>query len=193
MKKIHFFTDADKLNPQTAEQAYYPVMGNETSQYRVTSLHTAQTKVNAYAVCEGTVWFQYAADGLLNVILKPTMQPEQCAYHIRYYIYKGISPFSVIDKYDAKLIQDVSYSGNEKLLLGIIKKSQTLKDEEYDRVNNNPKGTTHNRVSINALGLNLTSSSDHKITDDDPIEKAFGYSESIQFPYVSAGANTWRF
>lgn len=41
MSDIYFFTDVDLLNEQTSEQAFGPVVGNEETQYRVTSIHSA--------------------------------------------------------------------------------------------------------------------------------------------------------
>jgi len=98
MAKFHFFTDIDLINQQPNSQAFGPVIGNEATQYRVTSLHTASSNPNAYAVCKGDILVQPDINNtnLVNVILRPALQPNNIP-QIKYYIYRGILKNSLID------------------------------------------------------------------------------------------------
>ena len=191
MDKFYFFTDAESLDAQTADQAYGPVKGSEKTQYRVTSLHTAMSDVNAYAVCDGTVWAQYSDDGYINIVLRPTVSPDNVAYPVKYYVYKGINSDSVVDNANTGLIKDVEMSGKEGVwsLLHVIKESQIYRDREYDRMMGYAEGTSRRRTPVSAIGLDLTASSqDAPISDTDFIDKAFQIKDRDQFPQVSAGA-----
>ena len=102
-----FFTDANAqashptsyLNVQTAAQAYGPLPasgGND--EYRVTSLHTASFHPTAYAVCDGIVCVQRIPNtALLNIVLRPLVQPALNLAPVKYVIYKGILENSLIN------------------------------------------------------------------------------------------------
>lgn len=102
MAKFHFFTDIDLLNLQLDTQAFGPVKGSETTQYRVTSLHSASSNPNAYAVCKGKVLVQpdIENENLVNIILKPLDQPFK-GIVIKYIVYRSLKKEDFIDGIDA--------------------------------------------------------------------------------------------
>lgn len=82
MPAIHFFTQLN-ITPQT--KAFGPVAGNESTQYRVNSCHSAASLGPAYAVVDGIVLAQSADDRHINIILKP-LQP----------VFNGLPPIAFI-------------------------------------------------------------------------------------------------
>lgn len=124
---IFFFTDVDLLNDQTAEQAFGPVSGCEDTQYRVTSMHTATSDPNAYAVCEGLVFAQFSDDEHINILLRPSQANHQFGTKIKYFIYKNIKKSSLIDDDSKEPILKTSNS-IQNSLLHIVEKSK----EKYD-------------------------------------------------------------
>ncbi|MBQ3946029.1 MAG: hypothetical protein II670_10555, partial [Alphaproteobacteria bacterium] len=127
MSDIYFFTDVDLLNDQTAEQAFGPVSGCEETQYRVTSMHTATSDPNAYAVCEGLVFAQFSDDEHINILLRPSQANHQFGTKIKYFIYKNIKKSSLIDDDSKEPILKTSNS-IQNSLLHIVEKSK----EKYD-------------------------------------------------------------
>lgn len=100
MAKFHFFTDVDLLNPQIQSQSYGPVLGNETTQYRLTSRFTTTQAARAFAVCDGIVFVQPVAGSstLVNLILKPTISDLENGFTpVEYFIYRGLKKENFID------------------------------------------------------------------------------------------------
>lgn len=97
MSDFYFFTDPGVLDAQAATQAYGPVPGNEFTQYRLTSMHSASGTAPAYAVCDGFLLVQEQASGLLNLILIPNAQPDNRMPAVRFFIYRGVEKTSLID------------------------------------------------------------------------------------------------
>jgi hypothetical protein len=98
MSKFYFFTDPALLDSQVAAQAFGP-MGASAGKdlFRVTDLHTSSfTTVPAIAICDGFVCAQTDDQGMLTLILKPSVQPPFDFPAISYILYKGIDPASLL-------------------------------------------------------------------------------------------------
>ncbi len=97
MGRFYFFTELNTLNTQIGGEAFGPI---DDTNYQVTSRHISVGGVaNAYAVCNGFVLVQQskAASNLVNLILRPTEQPNTGLPKIQFYIYKGIQKSSLIN------------------------------------------------------------------------------------------------
>lgn len=92
-QKFYFFTDPALLSQQTPEQAY----GSKSlTSFRVTDSHASTAAAPAIAVCDGAICLQSSADGSLTIILKPKQQPPLGLPPVRYFIYKGVNPASLM-------------------------------------------------------------------------------------------------
>jgi len=89
--KSHFFTDIN-LPIQELSNAFGPVIGNEDSQFRVTSKFNIAYPKNAYAVTKGHLYFAPYGDSIdkVNVVLKP-INPIYVGVGIKYFIYRGVN------------------------------------------------------------------------------------------------------
>jgi len=86
MADFYFFTEPDKLEVQTEEQAFGPVTPVQVGSYvtgknrfKITSLHNStDPSVKAFAICSGTIQVQETNQvGIVNTILKPNHSPEK--------------------------------------------------------------------------------------------------------------------
>lgn len=105
MADFFFFTDTAHLeNQNSSDQAFGPVAGNETTQFRVTSLHKGKIDGDdridpvAYSICSGHVRLQQdnTNPDLLNLVLAPNSDLIY-GLPIKYFIYRGIRRDSLID------------------------------------------------------------------------------------------------
>ena len=188
-KDYFFFTDANKAsNPsgyikaQTAADAYGPVTPATPAtpladEYRITSLHSATFNPTAYAPCDAIACVQQVSATLVNIVLKPLVQPIANFAPIKYIIYKGILASSLVNgaAVAAAATNDLTKS---------IWKSQTLK---------NASALTNATPSANALGLGLTASKPD-LADDKPIDNLFYRTgEAFQLPVVDGGWSIGQF
>lgn len=177
MADFFFFTDVDLLNSQTVEQAYGPAGVSEgKDRFRITSLHSATGIPNAYAICDGQVAVQQDSQNsnLINLILKPSVQPSFNISTISYIIYKGILKSSLIEN-----IGEVNTTDITNNLTQSIKKSW----DAYCVANKLSKS----QPSEKALGINLNNLSPN-FSDTDPIDNLFYQEESeFQFSKVLSG------
>lgn len=102
----HFFVDHTNLDTPdlsaSANDAIYttdafgPVKGDETNQYRITSFVRASTNSKVFAVCDGHILIQpYDGDtSKVNLILKPTA--SYSPFKIKYFIYRGVDMSDLI-------------------------------------------------------------------------------------------------
>jgi hypothetical protein len=185
-----FFTDTN-IEAQDAPGAvisavagaYGPVVPPGTAgmdEYRVTSLHSATFTPTAYAACDAIVCVQKvtADPTLVNVILKPLVQPALNFAPVKYIIYKGILASSLIDANGT----DVAAPGNQLTIF--------LRDEQAKK---NASVTPHTtaKAPANALGINLTGTN---FADTDPIDNLFYRSGvTFQFPVVKGGWSIGQF
>jgi subtilisin family serine protease len=73
--KSHAFADMANVQ-QSVAQAFGPVTGQESNEFRVTSLFTTTTDTNAYAITDGFVFLQPGPDpNTVNLVLRPFKQP----------------------------------------------------------------------------------------------------------------------
>ena len=103
MSKFYFFTDIDLLNAQTASEAFGSVPNAETTEFRVTSMHSAALigTRRAFAICNGIVKAQTVTDittpELINLIIKPFNPGLIDGIDIKYIIYRGVLKSSLIN------------------------------------------------------------------------------------------------
>jgi hypothetical protein len=103
MAKNHFFKEKSLLNNQVSGKEFGPVFGNEDTQFRVCSLHSASTSSKAIAINDGTVAIQKIAGSspaTINLILKPYSQGKIDGFRIKYFIYRGILESSLLNGSD---------------------------------------------------------------------------------------------
>lgn len=103
MAQLHTFTDFDLLPDQTSGLAYGPVVGNETTQYRVTSrFQLTEEDIKAYAVCDGFVFIHPVAGhtDLVNLIIKPSYLDDVGFTPVEYFVYRGLKKSNFVDESD---------------------------------------------------------------------------------------------
>jgi hypothetical protein len=181
-KEFFFYTDLDLLDNQAQSDAYGPISGNETTQYRVTSKHTASSDSSAYAVCDGIVFVQLDQNNsnLVNLILKPTQQKAISYSTVRFFIYRGIQLSSLING------NEIATRTNNDLT-----ESLWTTQDLINAINN-----TSDTPPANALGIHLTSTANppDQFLDTDLLEKAFfRNTNSFQFPFVKGGWSIGKF
>ena len=176
MSDFFFFTDQDFLNTQSADQAFgYNDSGVESGKDRflVTSLHTATSDANAYAICKGRIFVQRILSTpsgepvLVNIILKPSVYSIQTHPRVKFFIYRGVREDSLIGS-STQLSRD-----------------NTLTDHLYtsEPPKNSPKGTS-------LLGLDISSSA---IGNLEPLEKVFNAYSGFTPPEVEGGWTLGKF
>lgn len=193
MADFFFFTDVDLLDNQPLDQRFGPVDGFENSQYRLLSIHSSSTDANAYAICNGQVFVQQDESNvdLLNLVLRPSVQPKLGLPAIKYFIYKGIKKESL---FNSDGITIASAGSND--LTQLIWDSQNGKNESKDKLNSNPPGTTTDTPSVNSIGVNYTSlaSSPFTATDSEKLSiPFFNDASEFQLPTVSGGQKIGTF
>jgi hypothetical protein len=193
MADFFFFTDIDLLNVQTSDLAFGPLNGFENSKYRLCNLHTASSDPSAYAICSGSVFIQVdnTDSTLVNLVLKPSQQPVIDFPTIKYYIYKGIKKTSLIAPGDLEIAASESND-----LTKLIWDAQNARNISFDVADENAPGTTTDRPSANALGINYASgaSAPYTSTDDDLLSIPFYNSDlDFQIPIVKGGFSIGTF
>ncbi len=96
----HFFTEYTKLNSQSTGKGFGPVSGNENTQFRTCSLHSATSNPKAIVINNGTVAVQKitgSSPAKVNLILKPYSQGSIDGFRIKYFIYRGILESSLFN------------------------------------------------------------------------------------------------
>ncbi|MEN1786201.1 MAG: hypothetical protein AAGF77_13855 [Bacteroidota bacterium] len=88
--KSYFFAAVSQMTPQNTAQAFGPVVGAESNQYRLSSIFNTSAALKAYAVCTGQVFLQPHVDNTkINLILRPYRQPMR-GVPIKYFVYRGL-------------------------------------------------------------------------------------------------------
>src|SRR5690554_1742392 len=157
MADFYFFTDIDRLTQQTSEQAFGPfedtVNFPDKDCYRVTSKHILTEDSLAYAVCKGKVLVQQDNTNplLVNVILKPELQPTNCP-PVKFFVYRGIKKDSLIssntitaDSCTLTYSINNSYTDAPMKILGVelieIPNYDALSEEEKELLKNYPNNS----------------------------------------------------
>lgn len=193
-KNFFFFVDADKqasgvVNYVAAQGAGDPLYGPVTTgaapgmdEYRVTSLHSATFNPTAYAMCDATVCVQKipgTTPPLVNIVLKPLVQPALNFAPIKYIVYKGILASSLI----AANGLDVAAAASNQL----TQLAWAVQARKNAAVSPNPPAT----APAAALGIGLTGSN---FADSDPIDNLFYRTGvSFQLPNVDGGWTVGQF
>lgn len=178
MAQLHTFTDFDLLSDQTSGLAYGPVEGNETTQYRVTSLFTSTSTepVNAYAVVKGFVFIQEVDSNRVNLILKPFNQSTINFSPIRFFIYRGLRKSDFLNISDSTRIR-----ANSDASEFITKLYQNFENRIAD------EETTEDLLS-KSIGI------DSAQTGSETLEiMFFSQNTDFQFPLVQKGMNLGTF
>ena len=159
---FHFFTNNENLIAQVGTDPYFgPVVNNETTQYRLNSLHKTNSDQLAYLVCSGFILIQPSTNSsFVNIILKPTVQPTFNFVPIKYFIYRGIKLTSLING------SQVANSGTNDL---------TTHYWAEQAKNNTQSGNT-DPAPVSMTGFNYTVA--NNFLDSDPISKAFDSGNS---------------
>ena len=112
MTKLHVFADMDKIpvydavnNPASGQgpgEAYGPVVGDETTQFRVTSRFILDETATAYAATTGVVFVQPVAGStdLVNLVLQPLYSLDEGFMPVKYFIYRGLRRANFVDAND---------------------------------------------------------------------------------------------
>jgi hypothetical protein len=197
-KSFYFFTDANQqasnnanyIGVQAATEAYGPVTSAAADEYRVTSLHTASFNPIAYAACKAIVCVQRIPSAaligtgitapLVNVILKPLVQPALNFAPVKYIIYKGILESSLIN---ATAPTEAAPPATNDLTTAIW---------DAQAKKNASAGTT-DKAPAASLGVDLTSAV-ADLADTDPIDNLFYRTGALfQLPVVEGGWSIGQF
>jgi len=193
MADFFFFTDTDLLLPQAVDKAYGPVSGFENSKYRLCSIHSASSDSNAYAICSGTVFIQVdnSDPNLLNLILRPFVQPDVQLPHIAYFIYRGIRKDSLIAIGGTEIAASATND-----LTNSIWDSQNKRNESIDQAQGTPPGTTTDTPPVELLGVNFSASAPapYALMDFDSLNGVFFRTNvDYQLESVEGGWNIGKF
>lgn len=111
--RSHFFVDHNNLKPTNpsneAVDAFGPVIGNETNQYRTTSFVRASETSKVFAICDGEIMIQPQTEDTtkVNLILKPAASAPYAPVKIKYFIYRGVNKSDLINN---NILVDVNES-----------------------------------------------------------------------------------
>ncbi|ESQ75649.1 hypothetical protein [Asticcacaulis sp. AC402] len=107
-----FFTDPALLNAQNASQGFgYTDFDGTRDRFRTTDAHTVSADAPVYAFCKGQICAQKDDGGTLSLILKPEPPGPANFPAIRYIIYKGVDPASLLTA-DGKNV-NTALAGND--------------------------------------------------------------------------------
>ena len=119
MADSHFFIATNSGVSQSSNEAFGPVLSNETTQYRVTSKFSATGDTAAYAAFTAQVFLQPSTEtDKVNLILRPYKQPIK-GLDIKYFIYRGLKKTDFIPSGNDDLVsftQKDTASGFIKIL-----------------------------------------------------------------------------
>lgn len=179
MGRFYFFTEWNTLT-QTSGETFGPI---DNTSYRVTSQHTSGSVANAYAICNGFILVQQskANSNLVNLVLRPTEQPNTGLPKIQFYIYKGIQKSSLINGVE---IAAASTNDLTQLLWdNQAKRNKSIEKSTGTNPNENPPAE--------ALGWDMN---DSVISDNIPLLQAFFRAESkYQLSLVTGGMHIGTF
>jgi len=197
MNKIYFFTDQDLLGNQVSGQQF----GCESDNiYNLSSLHSVTGSITprAIAITEGLVAIQQIEgagnENYVNVILKPLKPVTQITAlnfaPIQYFIYRKVLKNSIIDDTASpSVIGDYTQAMFANDLTKRLRKIQDKINEETDKRNGTPPGSTKTPPSPELLGYDLS------LADTDKLEKLFikPSGNLFQVPNVRGGEHIGDF
>ncbi|WP_199117320.1 hypothetical protein [Pedobacter sp. ASV28] len=122
--KSYFYTEygslADAVAGNLATDAFGPVVGSETTQYRTTAVVRLLSPIQSakvFAICKGRILIQpmEGDNTKINLILKPEGN-DHAPIKIKYFIYRGINKSDLIDNSDSLIAKNISDPLQPKLL-----------------------------------------------------------------------------
>jgi hypothetical protein len=176
-QKFYFFTDPPLLSAQTPAQAYGPL---SSTSFRVTSNNSTSAAAVApiIAVCDGMICVQKISASNYSIILKPKQQPPLGLPPIKYFIYKGVDPTSLV-------------SGNS-----IFASADVPFTERVNAAWDSKGGANPFSNSAGSLGLAFAANTTNPgaFEDDMPIDNFFYRpNPDFQLPEVKAGEKIGSF
>lgn len=187
MSNFFFFTDIDLLSAQTVSQRFGPVSGQESTQFRLCSLHSSTSDNRAIAVTNGQILVQQDGNAdLVNLVLKPLGGTPFPFPKVVCIIYKGVKKSSLVT---GSLIASSAYND----LTESIWSTQNALNSSIELISGSNPGTSPNTDTI-GLNYAASASSPYAAEDSDSIDLAFFQNEgSIQLPTVDAGMHIGDF
>lgn len=121
---MHFFTEPDKLIPQTSAQSFGPVVNDPTNKYNVGTSFQVNQVAKLFACQDSLMIIQPYVDlatgttnpSLVNVVLKPIKGLEIPFDNIKYYIYRGVEAKSFVTASNPTVIIPQSTAGKTEFI-----------------------------------------------------------------------------
>ena len=179
MAKFCFFTYHTLLHTQV-DKPFGPVVANPNTAYRLQNLHSGSSPLPAFAITQGEILVQEVSASLVNIVLKPGIQPDFDFPKIEYIIYKGVLKSSLING------TEVASEGTNDLTRSIWQAQNKRNEKVEAETDINPMETPN----ANCLGINYTdvASAPFEALDDSPLDLAFfNNSSEFQLPSVQKG------
>lgn len=180
-----FFTEPTKLNIQNQSQAFGAIDENN---FRLNNMFSSNSTdaPKAFALCDGLILVQEIGNtGVLNIVLKPIVQPDLSLPKIDFIIYKGIKKDSLIDGNEMvadKTQNDLTCIAHESAQDWFGMSGMLMPNDE-------PKANSF-------LGLAYSSNAtdqDLLVNDTDFLNKIFYKSDGFPLPYVNGGNHVGDF
>lgn len=173
----HFFTEPTIPTPQVSSNAFGAINNNE---YRICNLFAMSSSAKAFAICNGEILVQesYENSNLVNIVIKPSEQPNLDLPKIEYIVYKGIIKNSIIQN------DGIIASASNNDLTRKIWESYALYLAAFN--DNTEIILPENPTANDVLGFaySNTGSGDNKMLDAEPLNKAFYNPSKTLFTIV---------
>ncbi|KIX22064.1 hypothetical protein SY27_05185 [Flavobacterium sp. 316] len=178
-----FFADLDNFPHQIEEDGFGPVVGHETTKFRITSQFNITTQRAAYATTDGHLFFAPHGDDpdKVNIFLRPS-KPVDIGVKIKFFVYRGILK--------SNIFTNAGGTNNLKLInhdpttnLDFVNRLWN----EYKEYNNLTNSTDPIEFNASELGYNASNPNDLKIIKTFFKSANGNSSESYNLARVSMG------
>lgn len=183
LKKMgfHFFTEVNKLQIQTKENAYgYVHTNGNLEEFNIQNQFLVEQNAPAFSVTKSLVFYQedQSNTDLLNVVLFPLESNFTAGFPIKFFVYRGILKSSLVNQ--DKTIKTTDASWTENNILNLIKKNQ-------DKINEKTGAT--NEATETSLGLHF------RIQDSNILLETilFDFTDNFHPLIVSHGCEVGKF
>lgn len=181
MANFCFFTDHTLLNSQV-NKPFGPTAANPNTEYRIQNLHSGTSPLPVFAITQGEILVQEVITNplLVNIVLKPGVQPDFDFPKIEYIIYKGVLKSSLING------AEIAAEGTNDLTESIWQAQNKRNEKVEAETDINPMETPN----ANCLGINYAdiASPPFEALDDSSLDVAFFNNASeFQLPSVQKG------
>ncbi|HAS46083.1 MAG TPA: hypothetical protein DCS93_36720 [Microscillaceae bacterium] len=171
---FHTFTDFTHLT-QSDTQAYGPVKGQESTQFRTSALFTSTQTQKAYAVVGGAAFIQeITGTDLLNLVLKPDEQPIVNGMVVKYFIYRGLKKSSFLDASGQVLTESNSTNNDMLQRMWQVKDEWNQQQSEIKQNLNPPENHTPEGLKREDVGL--ATKNEDKLADTETIDRVFEHT-----------------